>query len=103
MPKISIITINYNDKTGLEKTISSVAGQSYADYEFIVIDGGSTDGSVEVIKKHESKISEWVSENDSGIFNAQNKGANKATGNYLLFLNSGDVLADKDVLKSVEP
>ncbi len=99
MPKISIITINYNDAAGLEKTIRSVIAQSFTDLEFIVIDGGSTDGSIDVIKKYADKITTWVSEKDGGIFNAQNKGMEKASGEYCLFLNSGDFLVNENVLK----
>lgn len=94
MPKISIITINYNDAIGLEKTILSVLNQTYSDFEYIVIDGNSTDGSKEVIQKYQNKINYWVSEPDKGIYNAMNKGINAATGDYLLFMNSGDVLID---------
>ena len=90
--KISIITINYNNKSGLEKTIESVLQQTYDNIEYLVIDGNSTDGSKDVIKKYKHRISYWVSEPDSGIYNAMNKGGTKATGDYLLFLNSGDVL-----------
>lgn len=99
MPKLSVITINYNDKAGLEKTISSVLEQSYTGFEYIVIDGGSADGSVDVIKKYQDRLTYWVSEKDSGIYNAQNKGASKASGDYLLFLNSGDILENKKVLE----
>ena len=70
--KLSIITINLNDKVGLKKTIDSVVSQTFTDYEFIIIDGLSTDGSVELIQEHRDKISYWVSEKDSGIYNAQN-------------------------------
>jgi glycosyltransferase involved in cell wall biosynthesis len=94
MKKISIITINYNDAIGLEKTIVSVFNQSYADFEYIVIEGNSTDNSKEVIHKHQNRINYWVSEPDKGIYNAMNKGINAATGEYLLFMNSGDVLLD---------
>ncbi|MCW3084102.1 MAG: glycosyltransferase [Bacteroidetes bacterium] len=100
MPKVSIITINYNDAAGLEKTIRSVIAQTYTDLEFVVIDGGSTDGSVDVIKKYADKITFWVSEKDKGIFNAQNKGIEKASGEYCLFLNSGDFLVNENVLKN---
>jgi len=96
---LSIITINLNNCRGLEKTVLSVINQSYKDFEYIVIDGGSTDGSVELIKKHKEKIDTWVSEKDKGIFQAMNKGIAKATGKYLLFLNSGDSLVDNNVLK----
>lgn len=101
MSKLSIITINFNNAKGLEKTIQSVVEQSFEDYEFIIIDGGSTDGSVDVIKKHALGISHWVSEKDNGIYNAQNKGIKAAKGEYVLFLNSGDHLAEKDILKKV--
>ena len=101
MPKLSIITINYNDCIGLEKTIQSVISQSFKDFEFIVIDGGSTDGSVDEIKKYSDKIKFWVSEIDNGIYNAQNKGLKNASGEYCLFLNSGDYLVNDSVLKKV--
>ena len=96
--KISIITINYNNRNGLEKTICSVASQSYPNYEYIVIDGGSTDQSIDVIKQYESKISYWVSESDRGIYHAMNKGIEQAKGDYCLFLNSGDGLLHDHVL-----
>jgi glycosyltransferase involved in cell wall biosynthesis len=73
MYKLSIITINLNNAIGLRKTIESVVNQIFVDYEFIVLDGGSTDGSVEVIREYEDKISYWVSEPDKGIYNAMNK------------------------------
>lgn len=94
--KLSIITINYNHKEGLLKTIKSVVNQTYHDIEYIVIDGGSTDGSVDVVKQYEDSISYWVSEPDCGIYNAMNKGVAKATGEYCLFLNSGDSLHGTD-------
>ena len=94
--KLSIITINYNHKEGLLKTIKSVVNQTYHDIEYIVIDGGSTDGSVDVVKQYEDSISYWVSEPDCGIYNAMNKGVAKATGEYCLFSNSGDSLHGTD-------
>lgn len=97
-PFLSIITINFNDAPGLEKTINSVLTQTYQDFEFIIIDGGSTDGSASVIQKHKDKIAYWISEKDSGIFNAMNKGIAKARGQYLQFLNSGDVLNGSNAL-----
>ena len=97
--KLSIITINFNNKIGLKSTIESVISQTFSDYEYIIIDGGSTDGSVELIKQYADKISYWVSEQDAGIYNAMNKGIKKATGEYCLFLNSGDCLFDESVLK----
>ena len=74
MKKVSIITVNYNNSQGLERTIKSVAQQSYPDVEYIVVDGGSTDESVDLIKQNEPAISHWVSEKDGGIYNAMNKG-----------------------------
>ncbi len=100
MPLISVITINYNNASGLQKTIDSVVAQSFTDLEFIVIDGKSTDKSVEIIKQN-NRINSWESEKDNGIFHAQNKGIEKATGDYLLFLNSGDILAENDTLKKM--
>lgn len=91
-PKVSIITINYNAAAGLNKTINSVINQTFQDFEYIIIDGASTDTSVEIINNHKDNISYWVSEEDSGIYNAMNKGIKVANGNYLLFLNSGDAL-----------
>jgi len=91
-PYISIITINYNNLEGLRQTIQSVFAQTFSDYEYLIIDGASTDGSLELIHQHKDNFSHWVSENDTGIFNAQNKGIKASKGQYLLFLNSGDVL-----------
>lgn len=94
MPKISIITINLNNAIGLEKTIVSVLNQTYSDFEYIIIDGNSTDESKEVILTYQNNFDYWVSEHDNGIYNAMNKGINAATGDYLLFMNSGDFLVD---------
>lgn len=96
--KLSIITINLNNKAGLERTIQSVTSQTYSDFEYILIDGDSADGSVEVIKKHEKKIAYWISEKDKGIYNAMNKGILKANGEYCLFINSGDVFIKSTIL-----
>ena len=101
MPKLSIITINYNNKQGLERTIKSIVAQGYKDFEFIVIDGGSNDGSVEVIHQYQDKITKWISEKDSGIYNAMNKGIGFAKGEYCLFLNSGDSLFENNTLEKV--
>lgn len=98
---ISIITINLNNKEGLKETINSVISQTYKDIEYIIIDGCSTDGSVEVIKEYEDKISYWVSEVDKGIYNAMNKGIRASRGDYLLFLNSGDHIIENNVLEKV--
>ena len=104
---LSIITINYNNAEGLRKTLASVSSQTYAEIEHIIIDGGSTDSSVEVIREYESSLGSrlsplasrlnWLSEKDTGIYNAMNKGIRMATGEYCQFLNSGDMLAADDV------
>lgn len=99
--KLTIITINLNNATGLERTIKSVVSQTFSNYEYIIIDGESTDGSQEIIKFYDNQISIWVSEKDSGIYNAMNKGIMKSTGEYFLFLNSGDTLIDQSVLMNV--
>lgn len=101
MNKVSIITVNRNNAGGLEKTIKSVIEQSYPLFEFIIIDGNSTDGSVDIIKKYGNNITYWVSEDDTGIFNAMNKGIRQASGDYCYFLNSGDFLVDKNTLKQI--
>ena len=99
---LSIITINRNNSLGLRQTIESVLRQTFADYEYIVIDGASTDASVEVIRElSQQKTFRWLSEPDKGIYNAMNKGILMAQGEYLLFLNSGDRLAADDVLQQV--
>ena len=99
--KFSIITVNYNNKEGLKKTIESVITQSFRDYEYIVIDGGSTDGSADILREYDKGITYWVSEPDKGIYNAMNKGIEKASGDYLNFMNSGDCFYNTDVLKKV--
>ena len=96
--QLSIITVNLDDKSGLSRTVESIKNQNFQDFEFIIIDGGSKDESLEVIKENETLIDYWVSEKDSGIYNAMNKGINKASGKYILFLNSGDYLLSKDAL-----
>jgi glycosyltransferase involved in cell wall biosynthesis len=97
--KLSIITINRNNADGLRKTIESVVHQSFKNFEFIVIDGNSTDGSVDVIKEYSEDVSYWVSEFDSGVYNAMNKGIARAMGEYCLFLNSGDWLVDDKIVE----
>lgn len=101
--KLSIITINLNNKTGLQKTINSVIVQTHKDFEWIIIDGASTDGSKVLIETYSNYINYWVSESDKGIFDAMNKGILLASGEYLLFLNSGDSLSDKHVMHHVIP
>ena len=99
--KLSIITINRNNAEGIERTILSVIDQKFTNYEYIIIDGDSTDDSVEIIKKHSEHISFWVSEPDSGIYNAMNKAIKVATGEYLIFMNSGDCFISSDTLTNV--
>jgi glycosyltransferase involved in cell wall biosynthesis len=99
--KLSIITINKNNVTGIEKTIKSVVVQTFTDFEYIIIDGASSDDSVDIIKKYSNKITNWVSEPDTGIYNAMNKGIKKAQGDFCLFLNSGDYLVNSDTLQNV--
>lgn len=96
--KLTIITINLNNAHGLERTIKSVIDQTFTDFEYLVIDGGSTDGSVDVIRKYAEKITWWISEPDNGIYNAMNKGILRARGEYLQFLNSGDRLTGSGIL-----
>ena len=99
--KLSIITVNYNDATGLERTIKSVISQTFHDYEFIIIDGGSTDGSVNIIKKYEQYINYWISERDGGIYPGMNKGLRQAKGEYVNFMNGGDSYHSADVLERI--
>ncbi|MDR2593218.1 MAG: glycosyltransferase [Fibromonadaceae bacterium] len=100
MIKLSIITINRNNANGLKQTLASVAEQTFKDFEHIVIDGASTDDSVDVIKKF-PHIAYYVSESDNGRYDAMNKGIKQAKGEYCLFLNSGDYLASQTVLEQV--
>lgn len=101
--KLSIITINRNNAAGLEKTIQSVASQSFKDFEYVIVDGASTDGSVEMIKKYESQFAHlrWLSEPDAGIYNAMNKGIRMASGDYIQILNSADALASDVVTEKM--
>ncbi|MEN9919848.1 MAG: hypothetical protein RL662_2284 [Bacteroidota bacterium] len=101
MNKISIITVNRNNAEGLERTIKSTIDQTYSNYEFIIIDGASTDNSVAIIEKYAQYITFWISEPDTGIYNGMNKGINKSSGDYCYFLNSADVFADVDVLTHI--
>ncbi len=97
--KYSIITVNLNNACGLEDTIKSVINQTCHSFEFLIIDGGSTDNSKSIIEKYKSHINYWVSESDKGIFNAMNKGIKASKGDYLIFMNSGDCFYDKKVLE----
>jgi len=99
--KLSIVTINYNNINGLQRTFDSISQQSFTDFEWIVIDGGSTDGSRELIEKNASRIAYWVSEPDKGIYNAINKGLSHAKGDYIQILNSGDWLYEPTTLQKL--
>ncbi len=101
LPKITVITVAYNSVNTIEQTISSVVNQTYPNIEYIVIDGGSTDGTVDIIKKYERQISYWISEEDGGIYDAMNKGARVATGDYVEFLNSDDCFCSYDIIEQV--
>lgn len=98
MPLLSVITVNKNNAAGLEKTIKSVAAQTYTDKEMLVIDGGSTDESNNVINLYKNTIDYFVSEPDGGFYDGMNKGIKKANGKFFMFLNSGDFLLDENVL-----
>lgn len=99
---ITIVTINLNNKDGLKRTIESVVNQTFFDkVEYVIIDGGSTDGSVDVIKEYEGKLAYWCSEPDGGIFPAMNKSIEHINGDYVLYLNSGDILNKNNVIERV--
>jgi glycosyltransferase involved in cell wall biosynthesis len=109
--RLSVITVNYNNAEGLQKTISSVLSQTWKDFEYIIIDGASTDESLEIIKKYSSQRLagfpaeqfKWISEPDTGIYNAMNKGIRMSKGEYLHFLNSGDWLVNDKVYERLNP
>lgn len=101
LPKISVITVCYNSVKTIEQTILSVINQSYPNIEYIIIDGGSTDGTVNIIKKYESKIAFWESSPDKGIYDAMNKGIKIATGDYIATLNSDDWYYDSNVIQDI--
>lgn len=99
--KMSIITVCFNSAHTIQQTIESVIKQSYDNVEYIIIDGGSTDGTIDIIKKYENKIAYWTSESDKGIYDAMNKGIAKATGDIIAIINSDDWYLDNDVIKEV--
>jgi len=100
MCTVSIITVNKNNATGLANTIRSVINQTFKEVEFIIIDGASNDGSIDIIKQNEQNVTRWISQTDSGIYNAMNKGIALATGKYVYFLNSGDCFINDHTLQS---
>jgi glycosyltransferase involved in cell wall biosynthesis len=99
--KYSIITVNYNNKEGLRRTIESVIHQTFRDFEYIIIDGGSSDGSTDVLLEYDKQIDYWISEPDNGIYQGMNKGIKQAKGDYLNFMNSGDCFYANDILQKV--
>lgn len=101
--RLAIVTICYNDRTGLERTFASVFAQTSREFDHIVVDGGSTDGSVEMIERNTARITHWLSEPDNGIYDAQNKGWRISTARFILFLNAGDALAGPEVVERVLP
>ncbi|MDL2314864.1 glycosyltransferase [Bacteroidales bacterium OttesenSCG-928-C19] len=102
IPKLSVITVVYNAKNALSKTIECVKDQTYRNYiEYIVVDGASTDGTLEVIKENNSFIDKWISEKDNGLYDAMNKGLQMATGEYVLFLNAGDLFYNNTTVEQV--
>lgn len=101
LPKITIVTVVFNRVATIEQTISSVVNQTYPNLEYIVIDGGSNDGTVELIKKYEKSIAWWVSEKDGGIYDAMNKGVRASTGDYIEFIGSDDCLCSYDIVAKV--
>lgn len=103
MPKLSVITVCLNAKDTIEKTIQSVIGQTFQDYEYIIIDGGSTDGTKEIIEKYLPRIHRFISEPDKGISDAFNKGIEASGGEWINFLNSGDIFIQDNVLKNMVP
>ena len=100
-PLISIITVVFNGEKKLEKTILSVINQTYDNLEYIVIDGSSKDGTIDIVKKYEDKINYWVSEKDSGIYEAMNKGILASKGDYINFMNAGDFFTRKNLVSEV--
>ena len=101
LPKVSFITVVFNNKENLKKTLSAIRNQKYRNVEIVIIDGGSTDGTLEVIAENKNIISYSVSEKDKGIYDAMNKGIRAATGDYVWFMNSGDIPFDDDILINV--
>lgn len=98
---VTVITVCRNHAKGLEKTIQSVESQTWQEKEFLVIDGASTDGTMEVIRQHEGSITQWISEPDQGIYDAMNKGVRLAQGQWIIFMNAGDTFASADTLQRV--
>lgn len=101
MYNFSVITVVYNNKHGLLKTIQSIISQNYKDYEYIVVDGGSSDGTLDIINDYSKAIDKWISKSDNGIYDAMNKGISMATGKWLNFMNAGDEFATPNTLQEI--
>ena len=100
-PKLTVITIVYNNVHDIERTVLSVLNQSYENIEYLLIDGASNDGTLEILKQYEGRIGKLVSERDKGIYDAMNKGLSLATGDYVLFMNSGDEIYSSDTVEKI--
>jgi glycosyltransferase involved in cell wall biosynthesis len=100
-PKLTVITIVYNNVRDIERTVLSVLNQTYPNIEYLVIDGASADGTLKILKKYEGRISKLISERDKGIYDAMNKGLALASGDYILFMNSGDEIYASDTVEKV--
>jgi glycosyltransferase involved in cell wall biosynthesis len=101
LPLITVATVSYNSVSTIEKTILSVINQTYSNIEYILIDGGSDDGTIDIIKKYQKKIAYWISERDTGVYDAMNKAIKVASGEWINFMNSGDCFCDKNTLARV--
>lgn len=102
-PKISIVTVVKNGERHLEQCVKSILSQTYENIEYIIIDGKSTDGTLDIIKKYEKSLAYWISESDTGIYDGMNKGVIRATGDWILFINSDDYLVDNSVIQKSIP
>jgi len=102
-PKITIVTICFNEELFIEKTLLSVINQTYSNKEYIVIDGGSIDQTTNILQKYSNSFAYWISERDNGIYDAWNKGISHATGEYTIFLQGGDTFYNKNILENVSP
>lgn len=98
---ITVVTVSFNAVSCIEETILSVINQTYLNLQYIIVDGGSTDGTVDIIKKYADKISYWISEPDKGIYDAMNKGIDMAKGEWINFMNSGDTFYANDTIESI--
>lgn len=103
LPRISVITVSLNSAGTIERTMESVLSQTYSNVEYIIVDGGSTDATVNLIRKYATRLHSWVSEPDKGLYDAMNKGIAKAGGDFVHFLNADDCYCSNDVLERIAP